>query len=206
MIVNKIIIRDEKGTEEILHGDQSFNGISYISIIWLLFIMWMSPTTGTAIFFVLSYFFIVYFTFKSAEKFTFDKGIKCIILEKLTVSNKKLEWKEAKTIKFSEIKNVNVEESNDGEGTTYYTIKLIMISGDSKTIWNAGTSEIAKESAKRLCKVIGVDGNYIFENNNSIPLIGAYSKPDIRKYEPESEATTKDLHHQTLSLEQGWEG
>ena len=114
-------------------------------------------------------FFIIF-----KERITFDTGIKCVIVEKRTIANKKLEleWKEAKTIKFSDLQRINVIEQYNqiDTGPKYcYQIDLIIVDGGEKMLsilWD-DNSESAKNLALKICKIIGIKAYYIDEKKKS---------------------------------------
>lgn len=177
------IIRDENGNEDILQGSANFlppRKFTISVILLLILIFWRSGVLA-GIFFLVVCVFIGFFII-IGEKITLDTRIKSVIVEYRWIANKKLEieWEEAKKIKFSDIQRINViEQYNYSDNGSYYSYHtdLIIADGEKKTIlwynnsdlWN-NYSESAKNSAIKICKIIGVNAYFIDEKKNSSML------------------------------------
>lgn len=94
------------------------------------------------------------------EKITLDKGLKRVVVEKRTITDKRLKWKEIRKISFSDIKEVRVTELYSFEGSSM-SIDLITNVGDKK-IFTCSIEE-AKELGVSVAKMIGVNLIFLHE-------------------------------------------
>lgn len=193
-----VVIREEKRTEE---EDYIWVLVVVIVFISILAFMTLPPFIAVGIFFVslISVFL--------EEKFVIDKGTKSVIIERRTINKKfKLEWKENIRISFSDIREIRITKEVDSEYGNCWKINLINISGEAQEITWDSNFGLAKDLGIKFCRAIGVKGYYIDETNNSTQLIGKKHGIPINDIEPDDETILKDLHNQTLRLEQGWGG
>ncbi len=163
----RTIIRNYSGYEEIVEGGTDFiEAIIMCIFMAIIFNLTLLPQVPFLI--IVSIFFILYglSTFWN-ESITFDKGIKCVIIEK-----RRVKWKETERIKFPDITMITVKKLVDSEVGNSYETSLTTIGGVSKTVLEHDSEKDAKELAIKLCKIIGVTGYYI-DKKNSTPLIEA---------------------------------
>lgn len=71
-----------------------------------------------------------------------------------------------KRIRFSGIKEIKVTERYDGEGSYDHNTELIIVGRNPQKISSEKDSEMSKELATRLCRIIGVNGYYFDEKKN----------------------------------------
>ena len=111
---------------------------------------------GGIFFLVICYAICYYVWFCRDERIILDKENGIAIVEKRTFADKKFGWKEAKEIKFSDIKEVRIIEVVGDFADNSWVINLITIGGDSINISTESNSNRAKEVGVKLCKIIGI--------------------------------------------------
>ena len=175
----RTIIRDEKGNEEILFEDRYGYIVVFIFFTIIFFIFFFVLTHGIlrGSWLILSLMIDAllgyYSIFEYDHNIIYDIKIKQVIIEKRRVTNMKIKWKETEKIGFSDIKEVNVIETSDGDGFHYVT-KLNMVDGNRKIdalpALNTNHKIVVEKVAIRLCEMTGFKGYYIDKKKNSIPL------------------------------------
>jgi hypothetical protein len=168
----KIVIRDDKGNEEILFDNSYWVKLfTAFTIVGMFFGLWAFGIYGSLLLFL----FMFLFNWDWNERIIFDKGIKSVIVEEKIVIGKEFKWKEAERIKFSDIKIYVIEHvyADLGGDVRYYNTELIIDKESPIKLPSEKDSIYAKDFATRLCKITGANGYYIDDKKNSTPLIEA---------------------------------
>ncbi len=163
------IIRDENGNEEIV--EDSTNTLRGTIIFIVITIIWGYIFFNTFILPAVLLILVCLSLFLYENRIIFDERIKSIIVERRAVAHKKLKWKKAKEIKFSDTVMVTVEKYDNGWGAIIYNANLTYIGGISHTILTGNDAENVKKLAIRLCKITGAIGYYVDNKKKSTPLI-----------------------------------
>jgi len=126
---------------------------------------------------------------------TIDKGLKRVVIEH--------RWGETQTINFSDIKKILIDiyynkDYETGSDYKTYNILLNTINNYYFLVYSPYFYSDSLEVAEKISKITEKE---ISEISHYQPI--SKSNP---KQEPESEPISKELHNQTLRLEQGWEG
>ena len=192
----KIKIRDEKGNEEnILEHEHKSLIETFVSIIMLVIFFYLFYYTGGLIMMIVVVNFCVVLFVWGDEIVTFDEGLKRVVKEH--------RWKKTQAIHFSDIKEILIDiyYNKDYETGSDYKTYNIQLNTINNYYFLAYSPSCYKDALKVAEKISKITNREISEISHNQPI--SESNP---QQEPESKPMSKELHNQTLRLEQGWKG